>query len=72
MGYFSTPTSTETANHMPLTYIDILYDHTSFLMANDGLLGPPGILSNKSVGIVGGGTAGLVAAYLFGQTRSNT
>lgn len=49
----------------PLSYIDILFDHVGYLESNNGGIGPADSMSGKSVGIVGAGPAGLVAAHLL-------
>lgn len=65
MSFFVTNRSAEpTTDPVPLTYVDILYNHAGYLAANNGLLGS-GSLSGKTVGIVGAGPAGLTAAYLL-------
>lgn len=67
MSFFVTNKSAEApSDPIPLTYVDILYDHAGYLKTNNGMLGS-GSLSGKSVGIVGAGAAGLTAAFLLTQ-----
>lgn len=66
MPFFVTHRSSQPAAVVPLTYVDILYDHAGYLRANNGLVGS-GSLGGKSVGIVGAGPAGLTAGLLLGQ-----
>lgn len=71
MSFFVTNRSAEpTTDPVPLTYVDILYNHAGYLADNQGLLGS-GSLSGKSVGIVGAGPAGLTAAYLLLMMGAN-
>jgi tryptophan 2-monooxygenase len=49
----------------PKTYIDILYDFAGYLSLN-GSIGS-GSLAGRSIGIVGSGAAGLIAAYQLMQ-----
>ena len=64
MSFFVTDKAAQAAGDVPLTYVDILYDHAGYLKTNNGLLGN-GSLAGKAVGIVGAGAAGLSAAYLL-------
>jgi tryptophan 2-monooxygenase len=66
VSFFVTNKSAQAAGDVPLTYVDILYDHAGYLRTNNGLLGN-GSLTGKAVGIVGAGAAGLSAAYLLMQ-----
>jgi len=70
MSFFVTNKSAEPAVNVPLTYVDILYDHAGYLRTNNGLLGSVS-LAGKTVGIVGAGPAGLTAAYLLMQMGAN-
>jgi tryptophan 2-monooxygenase len=67
MSFFVTRKSAEpSADPIPLTYVDILYDHAGYLRANNGVLGS-GSLSGKAIAVIGAGPAGLTAAYLLMQ-----
>lgn len=70
MSFFVTHRSSQPAAVVPLTYVDILYDHAGYLRANNGLVGN-GNLAGKTVGIVGAGPAGLTAGLLLGQLGAN-
>ncbi len=70
MPFFTTPRSAQPADTIPITYVDILYDHAGYLRANNGLLGD-GNLAGKSVAIVGAGPAGLAAAYLLSAMNAS-
>ncbi|MET7419721.1 FAD-dependent oxidoreductase [Dactylosporangium sp. NPDC005555] len=67
MPFFTTNRSSETNQNVQRTFVDVLYDHTGYLEANGGRLGPAGSLSGRSVAVVGAGMAGLAAAYLLDQ-----
>lgn len=68
MSFFVTPDAVEncfeTAQH-PKTFIDILYEHRTYLDNNKGFLGPKAVGPSKRVAIVGAGPAGLVAGWLL-------
>lgn len=65
MSFFVTNKSAEAPSApLPLTYVDILYDHAGYLRTNNGMLGN-GSLAGKTIGIVGSGPAGLCAATLL-------
>jgi len=70
MPFFTTPRSAQPATTIPITYVDILYDHAGYLRANNGLLGD-GNLAGKSVAIVGAGPAGLAAGYLLSSMNAS-
>ncbi len=55
------------ATDQPLSYVDILYDHVGYLENNGGVIGKSNSMSGRSVGIVGAGPAGLVAAHQLTQ-----
>ena len=49
MSFFVTDKAAQAAGDVPLTYVDILYDHAGYLKTNNGLLGN-GSLAGKAVG----------------------
>ncbi len=54
----------------PKTYIDLLYNFVGYLNANHGRIAS-GSLQGRSIGIVGSGAAGLIAAYQLLQLGAN-
>ncbi|MFF5225994.1 flavin monoamine oxidase family protein [Dactylosporangium sp. NPDC000521] len=67
MTFFTTNRSSEPNQNVQRTFVDVLYDHTGYLEANGGRLGPAGALNGRSVAVIGAGMAGLMAAYLLDQ-----
>lgn len=73
MSFFTKPSSVLNKGGGPAqaSFIDILYDHEKYLMANDGLIARPLAKTDKKVAIVGSGPAGLIAAYQLLQVGVN-